>query len=423
VPVRGRSQWSGPGSLGILDFLVGGLPVPGETITQDGQPAFPNITSCLDVVGEHLNLYGAEQDHQLLIDRMIGDRAPYFEGQESGLEVNRRLKGWVPYDYLLLSRGLQHVSLPTPPPEVTDDFYDLQWFAWPDFMEHIELSTQLVPVNVLLARTNPNTPVVDVAASVTETLKDLPSLIESRGRQLLDAGGGEFLKYQFGWKPLISDLRDMIDFGAKTSGKLATLQRLIRGAYTIKSRIENVSETDRNTYSIDLGPEFGSDERYVLVDITRETKLERWGCVTYILPPEVAQKFAGYSADKKWWEALKLAYSVSPFSAATLWELIPWSWCVDWFIPITDVIYGYYNNKIPVIPFNVNVMTTTTTTFSSWKVYSDWIKVDPQFTIKRETKRRQVSAPDGTLPAIDPGRPMLSAHRLQIILAVLAHYI
>ncbi|UOL49002.1 MAG: putative maturation protein [Wruxavirus humenecus] len=407
-----------------MEFLVGGFPVPGETIFQTGEPAFPNIDSSIDVVGEHLNPYGAEQDHQLLIDRLIGDRVPALEGQESGLTVNRRLSGWVPYEYLLLARGMHKVDLPvSPPPSGDDEFPDLQWFAWPDFLEHIDVSTQLVPVNVLLANTNINTPSVDVIASVTETLKDLPTLIHSHGKSLLDEVGGENLRLQFGWKPLLADVREMVNFGKNVSKRLTTLQRLIKGAYTAKSRIERQSEISRDSFSIDLGPELSSDDRYVMVDVTRETVLNRWGCVTYTLPLEVAQKFAAYSADKKFWEAVNSTYNLNLSNPATLWELIPWSWAVDWFAPITDVLLGYYNNRIPVIPSAVNVMTTTTTTFSSWKVHSDWIRIDPQFSIKRETKRRQVSAPDGTLPNIAPGRPMIDAHRLGIILSVLAHYV
>lgn len=395
----------GPGFLGTWGHRVHSTGAPYEDqVNQTGQPAFPHTKYCVDVVGEHFNPFGAEMDHDLFLDSFQGDSFPsmnylLWDGSSS---IDERLIGWVPADLLdmmqAMARGDPYIGEP----------------SWPD---HLDLSSLLVPVNALLAKTNPSTPSTDIPSFLWETLRDLPSLIYMNGRSILSPIADLNLKWEFGWKPLMSDVRNMIDFGTRASRKLAMIEKLIKGSYKTTRTIEIHSEASTEQFSWDLTGIPGDISEPLLVNVTRSTAMRRWGCVTYSLTAEARERFSRYSTEEKVWKSIQAEFGLHWRNPAALWEVLPWSWLIDWFIPITDILQQY-NNVIPVEPLNVCVMTETATTFSfEQEPHSKFVVALPDI-LQRITKERVVLSPEGYLPAIPPGRPIVDARKLGILASI-----
>lgn len=214
-----------------------------------------------------------------------------------------------------------------------------------------------------LARSNPNRPKVDLAVGMAE-LKDLPRMLKNlwdaaihtvnvtrHSRNLSIGGmrntakrygrngGSAYLEWEFGWAPLVSDLQKLLDFQSHVEKKLNMLRRMQdRGSYGGMATVyEDVAETPRgNNYVSSLYQEVNR------MDYCFETTRRWW--VTTKWTPSVALPPRGSEAEQTL--ARRLAFG-QDFSPALLWELMPWSWLIDWFSNVGDLM-SLSRNTIPV---------------------------------------------------------------------------
>jgi hypothetical protein len=191
-----------------------------------------------------------------------------------------------------------------------------------------------------IARTDPTNPVFPFSVAVGEVVKDgIPSMLgvnlwKERAHKAR-AAGSEFLNYEFGWQPLISDINSLV-YAVKSQQKILDDYR--RGSGKVTRVGYHFPSDTRNAYApgpislrtqsgISLGNHPGS--RWV-----RE-EYDSWfkGAFTYWLPigNSAAAKAARFAA-----EADKL-YGVD-LSPEVLWNLAPWSWAVDWFSNTGDIL-------------------------------------------------------------------------------------
>lgn len=397
-------------------------------LTQTGQPVFVNTEMCLDRVGEHFELGTmVELDHDFTLEKLEGGGGLRFhwESEEDSNGISFKMLGWVPEE---LKDFIEYSLADRPSYEVrVEDGDAVMNTSWPAWLEHLDLYDRLSPVTDLLSRTNPNVPETDIPSFVTESLRDAPSLIYQSGRSLLGFAGSTNLQYQFGWKPLIADLRNLINFGANTDKRLRRISKLARDKRLRTTRtLEQHDETQTESFEIWLGPS-GSDQigqfipggGTVTVDVTRHTVIERWGCVTYVPDSDFWEVWDKLPFDEKRWIACRSAFGLHAQNPAALWEVIPWSWLVDWFVPVQELL-NTYNNFIPVRVRNLCVMTRSTTDFSFGSV-SDGISLEEPTHIRRTTKLREVMAADGYLPNIrDVGVQLLSPRQIGILGSIAA---
>jgi hypothetical protein len=136
--------------------------------------------------------------------------------------------------------------------------------------------------------------------------------------------------------------------------------------------------------------------------------------------PEEVGRFRALSQGDRVWLASKVAFGLHSRNPATLWEVLPWSWFVDWIIPVQELL-NTYGGLLPVYPRNVNVMTKTQTDFVFRNMDSNaYWQMDVPASYRRETKERVVLAPDGSLPQIAGGHPTIDLHRLGILASIRA---
>jgi hypothetical protein len=190
---------------------------------------------------------------------------------------------------------------------------------------------------------------VDLPVALLE-LKDFPSLLKDSGKFFYKKAAGANLKYQFGIKPLASDLAHMILFADVVNKRAIELNRLAERG--LRRRIDiGEYEAEQFHNNVVVQSLFAFRER----DVTRKTK----------------QKVSGYVE----WKPTAESYPTSPASIrrlamkaalgltvdfSTAWNLIPWSWLVDWCSSAGDY-FTASRNIVPSTHGPVQVMRHTTT--------------------------------------------------------------
>jgi hypothetical protein len=185
-----------------------------------------------------------------------------------------------------------------------------------------------------------------------EIYKDgLPSLIGHRTWQdrTLTArnAGDEFLNKEFGWDPLISDVRSFADTVRNGHGLVSQYERdmgnLVRRRRNLpseKSTETTIVGTNLAPVSMAFGsPPIGPGNAGVLTTGTlfriEESIKERWfsGAFSYGIP----LNSTGLDGMARHAELADKLFNLS-ITPDVLWQLAPWSWAVDWFTNTGDVL-------------------------------------------------------------------------------------
>ena len=199
-----------------------------------------------------------------------------------------------------------------------------------------------------ISRVKPTNSVADTSTALGELLKDglpdLPAIHTLRDRTLhVRNSGKEFLNVEFGWQPLVSDVRKFAHAVSHAHSVLAQFRRdsgrMVRRKYyfpaitstSVVSDSPNGRAFYNPTATIFTDPKVASTN-LLITDFTWQ---QRWfsGAFTYHVPGSnsLFGKLERYAleADKL------LGIQLTP---EVLWELSPWSWAIDWFSNLGDVV-------------------------------------------------------------------------------------
>jgi hypothetical protein len=197
-----------------------------------------------------------------------------------------------------------------------------------------------------IARVDPTKSAVDTSVLLGELFRegipDLPAAQSWKKRSASSReAGGEYLNYQFGWVPLVSEVRSFASAVSNAEGILRQYERdagrLVRRRYEFPNMAR--STTVRNAGSSNGVPLTGHSEfgggRTVLETDTYAERTWFSGAFMYWIPKDDGvyselRKYVDY-ADKL------LGLELTP---ETLWNLAPWSWAIDWFANVGDVLHN-----------------------------------------------------------------------------------
>lgn len=195
-----------------------------------------------------------------------------------------------------------------------------------------------------IARILPTNPLSGLSQFIGEAREGLPALVGSdlRGRsQRAKNAGGEYLNVEFGWKPLVNDLKSFNNVARNADAEIAKYVRnsgkrlkrryeypLLHGQ-TITTQANQSPKPVLNTpyYNTYLGT----------LTINQTWSVKRWfsGCFTYYLPPYIVN---GDNTERDRRIAAKLyGARITP---ETVWDLAPWTWAADWVGNLGDVIHN-----------------------------------------------------------------------------------
>jgi hypothetical protein len=189
--------------------------------------------------------------------------------------------------------------------------------------------------------------------------------------------GDEYLNYQFGWAPIVSDLRkfahsiknagDIVDQIDRGNGQ-NTRRRYEFPTSTEYDYVIDEPNTSRTpAFEGDLGGcdawMMGSGPNHYSQSV--EYKRKRWfsGCYTYYVPP--AKDTLG-----RWREYESYANRIlgTRLTPEVVWNLAPWSWAADWFLNIGDIAtnFSYFGADGLAMRYGYVMESNTSTIHRSW---------------------------------------------------------
>ena len=267
-----------------------------------------------------------------------------------------------------------------------------------------------------VAGTNPSRPVM-TPPELLQDLIDIPGQLRSLGnlirkpKSLMSAKelSSHYLCVQFGWLPLIEDIRQLLDLQSYIIKRSAELNKLYSGS-GLRRRLKFADDTavEAGVSSFPLyGPSNYVDSHYS-VTVARKS----WATITWkpSTPPP-------YHPDDSRWNDLSrrivLGLTVEGM-AKGLWNVIPWTWLLGWFTNVGKYTLAY-SNTVPATHSEACFMSESVVTYSPGSVTFRNCTSDSACSLsgafEASTKTRSVSG------SLTPGFnvPFLDTFRLSIL--------
>lgn len=188
------------------------------------------------------------------------------------------------------------------------------------------LSAQLVSL------TNPSRPVVDVPVFVAE-LGDIPKLFAQATGSLVKKVAKGHLTANFALRPLLADLLDMLDNAKNINDRMKELNALQRKGLSRTRNLWSGSNSSFDTLSVSSSPIWCG----VTMRRTKMTTVKVWGHVKW--KPDGSFPTTD---DAMLRAAYRAIYGLT-IDLSTAWELIPFSWLIDYFSNLGDLLKGSRN--------------------------------------------------------------------------------
>jgi hypothetical protein len=268
----------------------------------------------------------------------------------------------------------------------------------------------------ILSKTNPSRPHVSVPTFVGE-LKDLPGLVKGYGKGLLKAAANGYISWRWAVKPMISDLRKLINFTKAVDDRTMMLMKL-RAGETLRKRVKlGTVHGSLATALLTVESKSGGGLSGLFKAYHTSTA---WGTAQWKLLPDSQLPKLGYGPLKQLAKELTFGFT-SHELLATAWELTPWSWLTDWFANVGDVIAAT-NNTVGCTWSDICYMRTSESNTEVLEFTGDpWMLQglnNQNYILTQKRKERYVCSP--SLPFPFPKLPILTNGQWSILAALAA---
>lgn len=204
-----------------------------------------------------------------------------------------------------------------------------------------------------ISPTNPN---VNIAQQVGELHQDgikrsLPGVATWQNRtKIAKAAGSEYLSAVFGWIPLTDEMtnlahtvRNADDYISQyNSGAGKNTRREF--TYPVETTTSTSNKIQRpGLAGMSLSSEWFDEDVVPRLTEVRESTSRKWfvGAFTYATPPQGDT----YGEVKNAAARANVLYGTT-LTPDVVWELTPWSWAIDWFSNVGDVVNNFTNMAI-----------------------------------------------------------------------------
>jgi len=221
------------------------------------------------------------------------------------------------------------------------------------------------------ARAKPGRAVAD-AAVFTAELRKLPSL---PGRQLqrlrqFRALGSEYLNVKFGWEPFVRDIQKMYETYRSIDRRLAQLVRDNGRGIRRSANLGNTESTStvvhENGYFVyPVYPWIGASGHQMRRTVTEKTTVRTWfvGRFRYYIPD---------IGSSQWNRRATRALYGANITPEVLWNVLPWSWLVDYFGNVGDIISNFHPGAVDRLTADYAYVMRTEEKSLSWTV-DGWV--------------------------------------------------
>lgn len=221
-------------------------------------------------------------------------------------------------------------------------------------------------------------------------LRDIPRLLRDYHRGFKSLGS-EYLNVVFGWLPFLSDLRKMFYLYQTLDKRLTQIVRengkFIRRRATIRDDT-SVSQVGPTVYNYPYANVYGAPGEIdspgsTHYTVTTRTAVKEWfvGSFRYML----------FEPDPSQWTSTCKAHLFGAIpTPSLLWELMPYSWLIDWFANVGDVISNASPNAVDNLTMRYSFIMRREQTSTEWRAHvyhgasstssRKWPSVDHSFT-------------------------------------------
>lgn len=278
-------------------------------------------------------------------------------------------------------------------------------------------------INAALARTGLNTPITNLPLFIAE-LKDIPHMLKHAGDVLHLAKTGitklshpkqvaaATLAYQFGWAPLISDLRKLISFQDQVEKRRFQIDKAFNDERGYRGKAMLLLKED---HSIERNKLLQSSMQMTLRrDVYTDDLQKVWASVTW--KPSSRMRQLGY--DAAYAAAFRSALGLNARNIPlTVWKVLPWSWFVDWFANCSDYLLAT-NNLQDYVPSRGCIMVNTKRTISYAGAKWHWstgetVTMDAYVKVQENKERFLLPSTHPTLPPMK--LPIIDNFKLSVL--------
>jgi hypothetical protein len=186
-----------------------------------------------------------------------------------------------------------------------------------------------------LANLNPSAPKVDLPLFLFE-FKDFPAMLKNLGDVLgnkqhpRDIPEG-YLAYSFGWAPLVSDLMKLLEIQKSIEDRKRYLRALEGGTHIRRQLGSGVLQHVFLPDGFNMGVTNWTLTPIFVADVTIVEKQKVW----FTANAKLLTDLPAVSSPDELATVLSLGLVMSP---STLWNMVPWSWLIDYFFNIGDLL-------------------------------------------------------------------------------------
>jgi hypothetical protein len=265
--------------------------------------------------------------------------------------------------------------------------------ATPSYPSFANAYTALKPYAATgYARTRPGNPVASLGQFLIElrdlpqvpfrrlfksgaTFRDLPRLAL---RELQDFRnlGSEYLNVVFGWKPFVSDLQKMYHLWWNIDKQMAKLIRENGRGIHRKAKLEkgsSVTESSRVVSNNFFDGCIGRPGLIVPAGTAKTTTVSSTRVETEIWYAAKYRYWIPDTSSSLWDARARLALFGALPTPELLWEVLPWSWLIDWFSNVGDVVSNASLNAVDNLVTLYSYTMKKVTTKASWSSHC-WLQ-------------------------------------------------
>lgn len=250
--------------------------------------------------------------------------------------------------------------------------------------------------------TNPNAQTgVALGEIVHDKKVSLPGIQAWKRRtEVARAAGSEYLSLQFGWLPLVSDMKNTAqsvkDGNTIMENYRSSSGTLVHREFAFDDIVTESEEVVKTGVRCSYGSSSSSAFNDSPTDVTRKrnTTVKRWfsGSFTYDASHDSIERCLGYGS-----EADKLfGLTLTP---DTVWELTPWSWAIDWFSNAGNVISNATSFGLAGLVMKYGYIMEETSIIDTYSMPTTGLKgphgPPPDAIVKQTIKRRREANPFG----------------------------
>lgn len=213
----------------------------------------------------------------------------------------------------------------------------------------------------VVSRTNPSKPSVNIPLSIIE-LKDIPRMLRKKlGARLK---GGTAIEASFGYGPLIGDIIEMVKVVKSIDKRIATLNALGDGNLSRHRKLWSGSTINHIDGLFDI--DYTSRASIRANKRVYTTRVSKYATAQWRPNFDISE----FSDHEKWKYAMRIAFGLEPSNLlSTLYDALPWSWFVDWFTNLGDMVALTNNSAASMIgPPVVSTVRETTLKVSGFSL-------------------------------------------------------